>query len=255
VPGAPGGADRSGGDRPGGDGFGADRLGDERAEAGGRWTGDPAGPGWPAAPAGAEPPAPGGRGGAGGRVVAVVDRPWSVYTLIAVNTAIYLATAVQAGSAQYNSDSLLFEGWSLIPPQVLDGQWWRMITSGFLHFGVTHLAVNMWSLWVIGKDFERVLGRGRFLAVYLVSLLGGSLSALLFSAPISQVAGASGAVFGLMGGLTVVLHRLRVSMKPALIMIAINLVFSVVVPNISLADHLGGLLVGAAATLAILHRR
>jgi membrane associated rhomboid family serine protease len=187
--------------------------------------------------------------------VAVVERPWSVYALIAVNAAIYLITVVQAGSAQYNDQSPLFGQWSLVPPEVLDGQWWRMFTSGFLHFGLTHLAVNMWSLWVIGKDFERVLGRRRFLAVYLVSLLGGSLSALVFSAPNSQVAGASGAVFGLMGGLTVVLHRLRMSMKPALIMIVINLVFSVVVPNISLADHLGGLLVGAAATAAILYRR
>jgi membrane associated rhomboid family serine protease len=179
-------------------------------------------------------------------------RPVCVYALIAVNVFVYVFTASQARSIQYNSDAPLFEAWSLLPDEVWAGQWWRMLTSGFLHFGPLHLAVNMWSLWVIGKDFELWLGRNRFLGVYLLSLLGGSVFGLLFGAANMQLAGASGAVFGLMGGLTVVLHRLRLSLRPALIMIAINLVFSVAVPGISLAAHVGGLVVGAALTFVLL---
>jgi membrane associated rhomboid family serine protease len=110
----------------------------------------------------------------------------------------------------------------------------------------------MLALWVIGRDVETVLGRTRFLAVYLVSLLGGSAAVMLFS-PNAAVAGASGAVFGLMGGLAVVLRRMRVPPSQAFGLIAVNIVISVVLPGISLAGHLGGLVVGAAATAALVY--
>jgi membrane associated rhomboid family serine protease len=181
-------------------------------------------------------------------------RPLTVWVLVAVNVAVYLWTAFDAGSVQHNFDSPLFDAWALWPPAVWAGQWWRLVTAGFLHFGPLHIGVNMWSLWVIGKDLERFLGRPRFLAVYVIGLLGGSVSSLFFAAPNSVTAGASGAVFALMGGLTVLLHRLRLSLRPALIMIAINLVFSVAVPGISLSGHVGGLLVGAAVTALMLRR-
>ena len=93
-----------------------------------------------------------------------------------------------------------------MPGQVRDGEWWRLLTAGFLHIGPIHLLFNMLALWVLGRDMEAVLGHGRFLAVYLISLLGGSAAVMLFYAPSSEVAGASGAVFGLMGGLAVVLR-------------------------------------------------
>jgi membrane associated rhomboid family serine protease len=183
-------------------------------------------------------------------------RPLVVPALIAVNTAIYALTAVQAGSAADNSRAGLFESWSLVTDQVARGEWWRLVTSGFLHFGPIHLAFNMIALWVIGKDLERLLGRPRFLAVYGVGLLGGSVAALCFSPPQAETAGASGAVFALMGGLTVVLRELNLSVRPALAMIAINLVISVTVPNISLAGHLGGLVTGLVLTaLMIRHAR
>jgi membrane associated rhomboid family serine protease len=180
-----------------------------------------------------------------------VGRPLIVYALIVLNTAVYLWTAIQAGSAQDNMEAPLFQAWELIAGQ--PGPWWRLVTSGFLHFGPLHLAVNMWSLWVIGKDFERVLGRVRFIGVYVLSLLGGSAVAFWLSAPDSQVAGASGAIFGIMGGLTVLLRRLRLSLRPALIMIAINLAFSVAVQGVSLAAHVGGLLTGAALTAVLIY--
>jgi len=166
-----------------------------------------------------------------------------------VNVAIYAVTAAQAAGAEVAS-APLFQAWSLYPPAIAGGQWWRLITAGFLHFGPLHIGFNMLALWVIGKDFERVLGRARFLAVYLVGLLGGSASAFVFGVPGAQVAGASGAVFGLMGGLAVLLRRLRLPPGPAVSMIVINLVISFVVPGISVLGHLGGLVVGALATAA-----
>jgi membrane associated rhomboid family serine protease len=130
---------------------------------------------------------------------------------------------------------------------------WQLVTYAFLHGNLLHIGFNMLALWVIGKDFERVVGRGRFLAVYLVGLLGGSASAFVFGVPRAEVAGASGAVFGLMGGLAVLLRRLNLPPGPAVSMIVINLVISFVVPGISVLGHLGGLVVGAVATAAMVY--
>ncbi len=179
-------------------------------------------------------------------------RPVVVPALIAVNALVYLLTVAQAGSLASNYRSPLFQAWELVPGLVADGAWWRVLTSGFLHFGPLHLLFNMLALWVIGKDIELVLGRTRFLSVYFISLLGGSAAVMLFS-PDAGVAGASGAVFGLMGGLAVVVRRMRVPAGQVLGLIAVNLVLSVVIPGISLTGHLGGLVVGAAATAAIVY--
>jgi membrane associated rhomboid family serine protease len=133
------------------------------------------------------------------------------------------------------------------------GEWWRVLTSGFLHIGPIHLLFNMMALWVLGRDLETVLGRGRFLAVYFVSLLGGAAAVMLFYAPDEQVAGASGAVFGLMGALVVVLRRLKVPAGQVFGLIGINVLISFLIPGISLIGHLGGLVVGAAATAALVY--
>lgn len=173
--------------------------------------------------------------------------------LIAINVAVFVFTVVQAGSVSNNSEAPLFGQWALQPAAVAQGAWWQLVTSGFLHIGPLHLAFNMIALWVIGRDLERVLGRVRFLVVYLVSLLGGSLVVYLFANPMSDTAGASGAVFGLMGGLAVVLMRLRLSPRPALTIIVLNVAISFVVPNISILGHLGGLAFGTALTAAMLY--
>ncbi|MBO0848315.1 MAG: rhomboid family intramembrane serine protease [Pseudonocardia sp.] len=184
---------------------------------------------------------------------APTGRPLMVPGLIAVNVLIFILTVAEAGSVTGNAGSSLFSEWSLRPDSVANGEWWRLITAGFLHFGPLHLAFNMLALWVIGRDLELVLGRIRFLAVYLVGLLGGSAAALLFSGLDAETAGASGAVFGLMGGLAVVLRRLRHSPAPALTLIAVNIVISFVVPNISIAGHIGGLVAGGLATAAMVY--
>jgi membrane associated rhomboid family serine protease len=180
-------------------------------------------------------------------------RPFVVPILIALNVAVFGWTVVQARSIMSNVDSALFDGWALEPGEVRDGEWWRLLTSGFLHIGPIHLLFNMMALWVLGRDLEVVLGRGRFLALYLISLLGGAAAVMLFYGPDESVAGASGAVFGLMGGLAVVLKRLQVSAGQVIGLIAVNIAISVAIPGISLIGHLGGLVVGAAATAALVY--
>nr|WP_051581600.1 rhomboid family intramembrane serine protease [Pseudonocardia acaciae] len=190
---------------------------------------------------------------------ALAERPLIVPGLIAVNVLVFVWTVIEAGSVPDNYLSPLFADWALLPLLVAAGEWWRIVTSGFLHFGLLHLGFNMLALWVIGRDLELALGRVRFLAVYLVGLLGGSAAAMVFSEPRGAVAGASGAVFGLMGGLAVVLRRLRHSPAPAVTLIVVNIVISFVVPSISISGHIGGLVAGGLATVAMVyapaHRR
>jgi membrane associated rhomboid family serine protease len=179
--------------------------------------------------------------------------PVVVPTLIAVNVAVFVLTVINAGSVADNASGSLFAATALAPVQVAGGGWWRLVTSGFLHIGLLHLLFNMIALWFIGRDVESVLGRLRFSVVYLVSLLGGSTAIMLLGSPASAVAGASGAVFGLMGALAVLLRRLRLSPGPAITMIGINVVISFVVPGISILGHLGGLVVGALVTAGFVY--
>jgi membrane associated rhomboid family serine protease len=140
---------------------------------------------------------------------------------------------------------------------VAAGEWYRLITAMFLHYGVLHLLMNMYALWILGRELEARLGRLRFAALYLLAGLGGNVAAYLFSAPYAATAGASTAVFGIMAATFVVLKRLNLSVAPILPIIVINVLFTFVVANISVAGHLGGLAVGAivAAILAYAPRR
>ncbi|NEW31442.1 rhomboid family intramembrane serine protease [Nocardia cyriacigeorgica] len=178
--------------------------------------------------------------------------PYVTYALIAVNVAVFAITAAQARSLvdNYNGSSL-FLRWVMFPPAVADGDWVRVIGSGFLHYGPIHLLLNMFALYVVGRDIELVLGRSRYLAVYLVSLLGGSAAVMVFSQD-SLTAGASGAVYGLFGAITVILIRLRQNATNMFIIIGINVFISFSLPGISLFGHLGGLAAGTLATLGIL---
>jgi membrane associated rhomboid family serine protease len=180
-------------------------------------------------------------------------RPLVTPTLVALNVAVFAWTVATSGSVSRNDRAPLFQDWALVPGAVADGEWWRVITGGFLHFGPIHLLFNMMALWVIGRDIEPALGHARFLAVYLVSLLGGSAAVMLFSPPNALVAGASGAVFGLMGALAVLLRRLKIPLGQVGGLIAVNLAITFLLPGISVAGHLGGLVVGAVATAALVY--
>jgi membrane associated rhomboid family serine protease len=147
---------------------------------------------------------------------------------------------------------------------VVNGDYYRLLTSMFLHYGIFHLLLNMWALWVVGGVLEPMLGRARFLALYLISGLGGSVAvyftagmdAELLGRPVfgelsSATAGASGAVFGLFGAFYVVLRRLRRDTSGITVILAINLIFTLTVPGISVAGHLGGLVTGALVALGL----
>lgn len=180
-------------------------------------------------------------------------RPLIVPMLIVVNVAIFAFTVYQAGSLNNNAAAPLFLDWALLPEFAAGGEWWRLITSGFLHYGPIHLLMNMFALWVIGRDMELVLGRLRFAAVYLLSLLGGGVAVFLLGDLGTPVAGASGAVFGLMGGIAVAVLRLKLDARQAFVLIGINIVLSFTIPGISLLGHLGGLVIGALTTVGMVY--
>lgn len=176
-----------------------------------------------------------------------------VPVMIALNLLVFAFTAAQAGNLMSNNRSQLFDDWVLWPFAVVEfDEPWRLVTAGFLHYGPIHIALNMMALWILGRDIEPLLGRARFLAVYLLSLLGGSAAVFLLGPPETGTAGASGAVWGVMGAVLVAVLRLKLNPQPVLGVILIN-VFISFLPGISLLGHLGGFVVGAAATAALVY--
>lgn len=140
-----------------------------------------------------------------------------------------------------------------MPLDIVDHEYWRLLTSGFLHLSVMHIAVNMISLYILGTMLEPILGTARFLMVYLTSLFGGSAAVALLAGENTATAGASGAIYGLMGAMLVIVLKLKARAGQVVAIIAINLFISVSVPGISLVGHLGGLLFGTLATVAVLY--
>ena len=139
------------------------------------------------------------------------------------------------------------------PIGVLDGEWYRMITAAFVHEQFWHIGLNMYALWILGNLLEPVLGRWRFLTLYLVSALGGSAASLLGLADGGISYGASGAVFGLMGALFVVMRRFGRDVTAVLVILGINVVFGFLVSGIDWRAHLGGLVTGALLAYAFAH--
>jgi membrane associated rhomboid family serine protease len=134
---------------------------------------------------------------------------------------------------------------------VAHGDWWRLLTAAFLHYGPIHLGMNMLALWWFGQPLEAALGRGRFIGLFVASGLAGSAGALLFK-PLAPTVGASGAIFGILGA-AIVLERQRTYVfgGSAMTMLVLNLAFTFAVPNISIGGHLGGLAGGMLAMLAL----
>ncbi len=171
--------------------------------------------------------------------------------LITANLAVYLATVIASLSVLNNHHSGLFEATALYPPLVAaQDEWWRLLTSAFQHFGPMHLLLNMYMLWILGFGIERSVGHARFLGLYAVSALGGSVAVMFYSQN-ALTAGASGAIFGLMGAYAIVAMSMRLDIKGIGVLLVLNIGVSFLVPGISLAAHLGGLVVGAVGALAL----
>jgi membrane associated rhomboid family serine protease len=175
--------------------------------------------------------------------------PTVTYVLIAINVLVFLASGPALGSG---GDTRIFFDLSLTGQDVSDGDYWRLITAGFLHSGLLHIGFNMYILYWLGTMIEPALGHARFLALYVTSLLTGSLGALLLSPDVRTV-GASGAVFGLMGAAFLMQRARGIDPMQSGIgpVILFNLVLSFVIPNISIGGHIGGLVGGAAAGFAM----
>jgi membrane associated rhomboid family serine protease len=191
--------------------------------------------------------------------------------LIGLNVAVYVAELLQGSGVQANHGSIYQNGALLangvkfgdslagvpagIPfPNlvgVAHGDWWRLFTSAFLHYGPFHLIMNMLALYWFGSLLEQRIGSGRFLLLYIVSGLAGSAGALI-AAPTTPTVGASGAIFGVLGaGLVLEMQRDHVFGGSALGIIVINLVLTFAIPNISIGGHIGGLIGGALACLGL----
>ncbi len=174
-------------------------------------------------------------GGRTGRSEAPVTK-----ALVVANLAVY-GLGVLAGLA----GASIVPAYGMVGAAVATGEWWRLLTAPFLHAGLWHVGLNMFALWVLGGVVEPLLGRGRFLALYVLSALGGTVASYLFNSPLIVSVGASGAVFGLLGATLVLLRRLDRDVSGVVVILLLNVVLGFVLPGIDWRAHLGGLLVGA----------
>ena len=183
--------------------------------------------------------------------------------LMAINIAVFVVGVIASKGSSLNSGNDSFsDRFVLDLPAIFHGEYRRLLTSGFLHFGLIHLAFNMFALFQLGRALESGLGRARFAAVYLASLFAGSAGVLVLqkiSGPsgYNPTAGASGAIFGLLGCLAVGMRARGISvMRSGLgATLLINLVITFSVPGISIGGHLGGLIGGAICGAILLSPR
>ncbi|SRR5579875_263284 len=172
------------------------------------------------------------------------------WTLVALNVGFYIVEIAYAP---------LVNDWLLAGYYVAHGQVYRLLTSAFLHeplgsgIGPLHIIFNMWALIVVGPALEQVLGRVRYLTVYLVSALGGSVLFYLLQSPFSGALGASGAIFGLFGAWFVMSRRLRVDSRQVIMLIVLNLGISFLWAGIAWQAHVGGLIAGGLLTAAYVY--
>ena len=169
------------------------------------------------------------------------DQPRVTLSLIMINLVIWLLQVIPGSTLT----STLFYA-----PLLTVIEPWRMITAGFVHSpdNFWHILLNAYSIYIFGRVIEPMLGPGRFLVLYLVSIFGGSAMVLWLSEPVVPVVGASGAFFGLMGAYLIMLRAIGDNSGLLVGLIAVNLAFGFLVPGISWQGHLGGLLAGMAVT-------
>ena len=209
------------------------------------------------------------------------DPRLTTYVLIALNALVWLAITATGGRTSRLADLLalaptgrcgsestpsqyyptihdpqvceiLTNGDGVWHPGVADGAWWQLITSTFTHIEIWHLAMNMFALFIFGPALEAIVGRARFLAIYLVSGLAGSVMVLWLSGESSSTVGASGALFGLLGALLVTATKARLNTQWLMQNLALGVVITVVGWRmISWQGHLGGFLGGAAAAAIV----
>ena len=172
--------------------------------------------------------------------------------LVAINVAVYVAELVTGGGVNGTGSTIYLHG-VLFGPLVEQGDWWRLVTAAFLHYGPVHLILNMVGLYWFGSLLEERIGSGRYLMLYLVSGLAGSAGALLWSNGfLTPTVGASGAIFGILGaGFVLERQRDYVFGGSALGVILINFVLTFSISSISKGGHIGGLVGGIVCALGL----
>ncbi len=213
--------------------------------------------------------------GAGGKAVAPrraarrastalsVRGPFVTQALIGINVGIYLLQLLMGSGASADS-GWIYEHGVLVSRAidssgqlvgVAEGEWWRLVTATFLHYGPLHLGMNMLVLWFIGPALEEYFGHARYALVYLVSGLAGSAGALVWS-PNALTVGASGAIWGIMGAALILeWRRIWVFGGQAMGLVVLNLLLTFLIPGVSIGGHVGGGIGGALAALAFLSLR
>ncbi len=167
--------------------------------------------------------------------------------IIAVNAAVFVIGVVVDGGLVATGE--LQRDYGIYGPAIdQTGQWWRIVSGGFLHAGLLHLGMNMLFLWILGRQLEPALGSARFVIVYAAGLLGGSAGALLLD-PLALTVGASGAIYGLLGAAFLGTRTQSVETSDSGLggLLVVNLLLTFVIPGISIGGHLGGLAVGGLA--------
>ncbi|GIF07629.1 rhomboid family intramembrane serine protease [Actinoplanes siamensis] len=199
---------------------------------------------------------------------------YAVRTIIGINVLVMVASVILGGpraiagaggflgllgSGTPVTDAGEVIGWAVYPDGtvhgVADGEWYRLVTAMFLHYGVVHLLLNMTLLLQIGSYLESRFGPVRFLTLYFLAGLGGNVACYLLQAPNQPSAGASTATFGLIIAVIIVNRRLMLDTSSLMPLLITNLIFTFGVPQISKAGHLGGLAVGAATTVILAYAR
>jgi rhomboid protease GluP len=176
-------------------------------------------------------------------------------TLAALNIAAYIWVAV---TGRFDDTTSLIDHGALYGPAVARGEYWRIVTSAFLHGGLLHIALNMFALVQVGTYLETLVGSARMLAIYTLATIGSGIAIVLFS-PNDVTVGASGAIFGIFGALVAVGLRLgargRDLIGQTLPIVGINLAFGFSMSNVSNAGHVGGLASGFLAGLVFFMRK
>lgn len=188
-----------------------------------------------------------------GALVPTDERPLITYGLIAVNLLVYFIAGAQAHSlTDPTGRSGLYRDWVLVPAvSYYNHEYYRLLTAAFLHLSPVHIAANMVSLFIVGPPLERLLGRWRLIAVYLLSALGGGVAVYVFGDALGPVAGASGAIFGLFGACLILVRHLGLDLTWLASTVVLNFVFTFAVPGISRLGHLGGFVVGVLCALVV----
>lgn len=178
-------------------------------------------------------------------------KPFFTYVLLVMNLLMFVFLEINGGST--NVETLITLG-AKYNPSMIAGEWWRLMSSMFLHIGFLHLAMNMLALYYLGTAVERIYGSSRFLVIYFLAGIAGSLTSFTFSMNVS--AGASGAIFGLFGALLFfgIIHKkvfFQTIGRNIITIVAINIMIGFVVPQIDIGAHLGGLIAGFIASAIV----